>query len=103
MKLPNLKLFATTILSLGVMTFINAQQTETRPQENSLLTAALKKAEESASKSIFFINKEESNIEAVKKVPYGNIKNVMVLTDDKIKKKFKEKGITQIVMVNTKN
>ena len=102
MKFPNLKLFAITVFTLGAMTFANAQQTETKTQENSLLVAALKKAEESASKSIFYIDKEESSIEAVKKVLYENIKNVMVLTDDKIKKKFKEKGITQIVMVNTK-
>jgi hypothetical protein len=102
MKLPNLKLFTITIFTLGAMTFANAQQAETKPQENSLLESALKKSEESASKSLFYIDKVESNFEAVKKVPSENIKYVMVLTDDKIKKKFKEKGITQVVMVTTK-
>jgi hypothetical protein len=102
MKLPNLKLFTITIFTLGAMAFANAQQAETKPQENSLLVAALKKSEESASKSLFYIDKVESNFEAVKKIPSENIKYVMVLTDDKIKKKFKEKGITQVVMVTTK-
>jgi len=103
MKLPNLKLFTITIFTLGAMSFANAQQAETKPQENSLLVAALKKSEESPGKSIFCINKTESNVEAIKKVPSENIKYVMVLTDDKIKKKLKEKGITQVVTVVTKN
>ena len=103
MKLLNLKLFILAVFTLGAMNFANAQKVEAKPQENSLLVAALKKAEASASTSVFYINEKESSIEAVKKVPYENIKNVMVLTDDKIKKKFKEKGIMQVVMVNTKH
>jgi len=103
MKLPSLKLFTITIFTLGVTTFVNAQQTEAKSKENSLLVAALKKSEESPSKSIFYINKKESSFETVKNVPSENIKYVMVLTDDKIKKKFKEKGIAQVVMITTKD
>ena len=102
MRLPNLKLLVTTIFTLGVMTSVNAQQAKAKPQENSLLAAALKKSQESPTKSLFYIDNVESTFDAVKEVPSENIKNVMVLTDDKIKKKFKEKGVTQIVMVNTK-
>ncbi len=102
MKLPNLKLLATAIFTLGVMAFATAQQAETTTQGNSLLEAALKRSESAESKSLFYIDKVETTMEAVKKVPSENIKYVMVLTDDKIKKKFKEKGITQIVMVTTK-
>jgi hypothetical protein len=52
MKLPNLKLLVTTIFTLGVMTSVNAQQAKAKPQENSLLAAALKKSQESPSKSL---------------------------------------------------
>ena len=103
MKLPNLKLFITTVFTLGLMTFASAQQSETKPQENSLLEAALKRSEAKSENSLFYINKAETNIEAVRKVPSENIKYVMVLKDDKIKKKYKEKGITQIIMITTKN
>ena len=103
MKLPNLKLLITSVFTIGVMTFVNAQQSESQSKENSLLEAALKRSGEASSKSLFYINKSETNIEAVKKVPSENIKYVMILTGDDIKKKFREKGITQIVMVTTKD
>lgn len=103
MKLPNLKLFVTAVFTLGVMTFINAQQSEIKTEENSLLEAALKRSDAKSSNSLFYLNKVETNIDAVKKVPSENIKYVMVLTGNDVKKKFRDKGITQIVMVTTKD
>lgn len=103
MKQTNLKLFLTAVFTLGLMTLTNAQQSETKSQENSLLEAALKRSEAKSENSLFYINKAETNIETVRKIPSENIKYVMVLKDDKIRKKYREKGITQVVMVTTKN
>ncbi len=103
MKLPNLKLFVTAAFTLGLMTFVTAQQSETKAQENSLMEAALKRSEAKSENSLFYIDKAEADLETVKNIPSENIKYVMVLKDDKIKKKFKGKGITQVVMITTKN
>lgn len=103
MKIPNFKLLITAVFTFGVMTVANAQQTEVKTRENSLLEASLKKADAKSENSLFYINKKETDIETVKKIPAKDIKYVMVLKDDKIRKKFKEKGITQIVMITTKS
>ncbi|PVV62141.1 hypothetical protein DD829_00295 [Chryseobacterium sp. HMWF035] len=93
----------TAVFTFGVMTVANAQQTEVKTRENSLLEASLKSADAKSENSLFYINKKETDIETVKKIPAEDIKYVMVLKDDKIRKKFKEKGITQIVMITTKS
>lgn len=102
MKLSRLKLFATVIFIFGVITLVDAQQSD-RAEENSLLAAALKKSETAELKSVFYIDKSETTIDAVKKVPLDQIKYVMVLTGDDIKKKLRAKGFEQVVMITTKN
>ncbi len=37
MKIPNFKLLITAVFTFGVMTVANAQQTEVKTRENSLL------------------------------------------------------------------
>ncbi|MFC3161532.1 hypothetical protein SAMN05443633_101631 [Chryseobacterium arachidis] len=103
MKLQNLRQLATAILIFGISVTAHAQQSEVQTERNSLLEAALKRSEEPTSKSVFFINKTQSDIETVKNIPSKNVKSVKVLIGDNVKKKFREKGINQLVMVTTKD
>ena len=102
MKFSKLKSFVAVILTVSSMAFVNAQLTKPTAPENALLTAAIKRAETPKTKSVFYIDRKETTLDAVKNVSGDEVKGVKVLMGNDISKKWRAKGVTQIVMVTTK-
>lgn len=103
-------LFAGILLSFAMSATSFAQesapaQSDLAIHSNSLLGNTVKKHEESPeldAKTLVFIDKKESTIEALKQLKASEVKNVKVLQNDSVKKKYREKGITETISVQTK-
>ncbi|MNU15170.1 hypothetical protein D3C71_32960 [compost metagenome] len=108
-----MKTFSRLILSTAfVMTlaisntaFAQGTKNELAINTNSLLGNTVKRHEASPelkASTLILINKNESSLEALKELKGEDVKGVKVLLDDSVKKKFREKGIKEIISVTTK-
>lgn len=105
--LSRLILSTAFVMALAISNTAFAQETknELAINTNSLLGNTVKRHEESPelkATTLIFIDKNESSLEDLKELKGDNIKGVKVLLDDSIKKKFREKGIKEIISVTTK-
>lgn len=95
------------VMTLAISNTAFAQETknELAINTNSLLGNTVKRHEASPelkTSTLIFINKNESSLEALKELKGEDVKGVKVLLDDSVKKKFREKGIKEIISVTTK-
>lgn len=93
------------ILAISNTAFAQETKNELAINTNSLLGNTVKRHEASPelkSSTLILINKNESSLEALKELKGEDVKGVKVLLDDSIKKKFREKGIKEIISVTTK-
>lgn len=95
------------VMTLAISNTAFAQETknELAINTNSLLGNTVKRHEASPelkASTLILINKNESSLEALKELRGENVKGVKVLLDDSVKKKFREKGIKEIISVTTK-
>ncbi|OBW40675.1 hypothetical protein AB670_02968 [Chryseobacterium sp. MOF25P] len=93
------------ILAISNTAFAQETKNELAINTNSLLGNTVKRHEASPelkSSTLILINKNESSLEALKELKGEDMKGVKVLLDDSIKKKFREKGIKEIISVTTK-
>ncbi|WP_159474167.1 hypothetical protein [Chryseobacterium sp. 18068] len=95
------------VMTLAISNTAFAQETknELAINTNSILGNTVKRHEASPelkASTLILINKNESSLEALKELRGENVKGVKVLLDDSVKKKFREKGIKEIISVTTK-
>ncbi|MCD0478020.1 hypothetical protein LPB90_06100 [Chryseobacterium sp. LC2016-29] len=95
------------VMTLAISNTAFAQETknELAINTNSLLGNTVKRHEASPelkTSTLILINKNESSLEALKELKGEDVKSVKVLLDDSVKKKFREKGIKEIISVTTK-
>jgi len=95
------------VMTLAISNTAFAQETknELAINTNSLLGNTVKRHEASPelkTSTLILINKNESSLEALKELKGEDVKGVKVLLDDSVKKKFREKGIKEIISVTTK-
>lgn len=100
-------LSATLVMTLAVLNIAFGQEmkSELAIHTNSLLGNTVKRHEASPelkAATLILINKKESTLEDLKELKDDDVKNVKVLLDDSVKKKFREKGIKEIISVTTK-
>ena len=100
-------LSAAFVMTLAISNTAFAQETknELAINTNSLLGNTVKRHEASPelkTSTLILINKNESSLEALKELKGEDVKGVKVLLDDSVKKKFREKGIKEIISVTTK-
>ncbi|MEG1592173.1 hypothetical protein [Chryseobacterium sp.] len=105
--LSRLILSTAFVITLAISNTAFAQETknELAINTNSLLGNTVKRHEASPelkSSTLILINKNESSLEALKELVGEDVKGVKILLDDSIKKKFREKGIKEIISVTTK-
>ncbi len=105
--LSRLILSTAFVMTLAISNTAFAQETknELAINTNSLLGNTVKRHEASPelkASTLILINKNESSLEALKELRGENVKGVKVLLDDSVKKKFREKGIKEIISVTTK-
>jgi hypothetical protein len=105
--LSRLILSTAFVMTLAISNTAFAQETknELAINTNSLLGNTVKRHEvspELKASTLILINKNESSLEALKELRGENVKGVKVLLDDSVKKKFREKGIKEIISVTTK-
>ncbi|WP_175622226.1 hypothetical protein [Chryseobacterium schmidteae] len=105
--LSRLILSTAFVMTLAISNTAFAQETknELAINTNSLLGNTVKRHEASPelkASTLILINKNESSLEALKELKGEDVKGVKVLLDDSVKKKFKEKGIKEIISVTTK-
>ncbi|REC51339.1 hypothetical protein DRF62_17465 [Chryseobacterium piscium] len=92
-------------LAISNTAFAQETKNELAINTNSLLGNTVKRHEASPelkASTLILINKNESSLEALKELRGENVKGVKVLLDDSVKKKFREKGIKEIISVTTK-
>ena len=100
-------LSATVVMTLANSTNACAQKTKNalEIQTNSLLQETIKRHETSPqlkSTTLILIDKAESSLSDLKELKGNDVKNVRVLMNDSVKKKYKEKGIKELISVTTK-
>ena len=105
--LSRLILSAAFVVTLAISNTAFAQETknELAINTNSLLGNTVKRHEASPElkgTTLILINKNESSLEDLKELKGDNVKGVKVLLNDSVKKKFREKGIKEIISVTTK-
>lgn len=105
--LSRLILSTAFVMTLAISNTAFAQETknELAINTNSLLGNTVKRHEASPelkTTTLILINKNESSLEALKELKREDVKGVKVLLDDSVKKKFREKGIKEIISVTTK-
>lgn len=105
--LSRLILSTAFVMTLAISNTAFAQETknELTISTNSLLENTIKRFEASPelkTSTLILINKNESSLEALKELKGEDVKGVKVLLDDSVKKKFREKGIKEIISVTTK-
>lgn len=92
-------------LAISNTAFAQENKNELAIHTNSLLGETVKRHEASPelkTSTLILINKNESSLEALKQLKGEDVKGVKVLLDDSVKKKFREKGIKEIISVTTK-
>ncbi|MCX8530997.1 hypothetical protein [Chryseobacterium luquanense] len=100
-------LSATFVMALGITNIAFAQETKNdlAINTNSLLGNTVKRHEASPelkSSTLILIDKVESSLSDLKELKGDHVKNVKVLLNDSVKKKYKEKGIKELISVTTK-
>jgi len=95
------------VMTLAISNTAFAQETknELAINTNSLLGNTVKRHEASPelkATTLIFIDKNESSLEDLKELKGDHVKGVKVLLDDSAKKKFRQKGIKEIISVTTK-
>lgn len=102
-----LAISGTFVMTLAISNIAFAQETKNTLaiETNSLLGNTVKRHEafpELKAVTLILINKNESSLADLKELKGDDIKNVKVLLDDSVKKKYKEKGIKEFISVTTK-
>ena len=105
--LSRLVLSSTFVMTLAISNNAFAQETKNALaiETNSLLGNTVKRHEASPelkSVTLILIDKKESSLEDLKELKGDHVKNVKVLMNDSVKKKYKEKGIKELISVTTK-
>lgn len=105
--LSKLVLSVTFVMTLAISNNAFAQETKNALaiETNSLLGNTVKRHEASPelkSVTLILIDKKESSLEDLKELKGTDVKNVKVLMNDSVKKKYKEKGIKELISVTTK-
>lgn len=100
-------LSATVVMTLANSNNFFAQKAKNdlEIQTSSLLQETIKRHETSPelkSTTLILINKVESSLSDLKELKENDVKNVKVLMNDSVKKKYKEKGIKELIFVTTK-
>lgn len=92
-------------LAISNTAFAQESKNEFTISTNSLLENTIKRLEispELKTSTLILINKNESSLEDLKELKGEDVKGVKVLLDNSVKKKFREKGIKEIISVTTK-
>lgn len=105
--LSRLVLSATFVMTLAISNNAFAQETKNALaiETNSLLGNTVKRHEASPelkATTLILIDKVESSLSDLKELKGDDVKNVKVLMNDSVKKKYKEKGIKELISVTTK-
>lgn len=105
--LSRLVLSVTFVMTLAISNTTFAQETKNdlAIHTNSLLGNTVKRHEASPelkASTLILIDKVESSLSDLKELKGYHVKNVKVLLDDLIKKKYKEKGIKELISFTTK-
>ncbi|MFC7345503.1 hypothetical protein ACFQO9_02085 [Chryseobacterium zhengzhouense] len=105
--LSRLVLSTTFIMTLAISNKAFAQETKNTLaiETNSLLGNTVKRHEASPelkATTLILIDKVESSLSDLKELKGDDVKNIKVLMNDSVKKKYKEKGIKELISVTTK-
>lgn len=105
--LSRLVLSATFVMTLAISNKAFAQETKSdlAIHTNSLLGNTVKRHEASPelkATTLILIDKVESSLSDLKELKGDDVKNIKVLMNDSVKKKYKEKGIKELISVTTK-
>lgn len=105
--LSRLILSATFVMTLAISNNAFAQETKSdlAIHTNSLLGNTVKRYEASPelkATTLILIDKVESSLSDLKELKGDDVKNIKVLMNDSVKKKYKEKGIKELISVTTK-
>lgn len=105
--LSRLVLSATFVMTLAISNNAFAQETKNTLaiETNSLLGNTVKRHEASPelkATTLILIDKVESSLSDLKELKGDDVKNIKVLMNDSVKKKYKEKGIKELISVTTK-
>lgn len=105
--LSRLVLSATFVMTLAISNNAFAQKTKNTLaiETNSLLGNTVKRHEASPelkATTLILIDKVESSLSDLKELKGDDVKNIKVLMNDSVKKKYKEKGIKELISVTTK-
>ncbi|MCX8524513.1 hypothetical protein OF897_11375 [Chryseobacterium formosus] len=105
--LSRLVLSVTFVMTLAISNTTFAQETKNdlAIHTNSLLGNTVKRHEASPelkASTLILIDNVESSLSDLKELKGDHVKNVKILLDDSIKKKYKEKGIKELISVTTK-
>ena len=105
--LSRLVLSAAFVMTLAISNNAFAQETNNSLaiETNSLLGNTVKRHEASPelkATTLILIDKVESSLSDLKELKGDDVKNIKVLMNDSVKKKYKEKRIKEIISVTTK-
>jgi len=105
--LSRLVLSAAFVMTLAISNNAFAQETKNTLaiETNSLLGNTVKRHEASPelkATTLILIDKVESSLSDLKELKGDDVKNIKVLMNDSVKKKYKEKGIKEFISVTTK-
>lgn len=105
--LSRLILSSTFVMTLAISNTAFAQETknELAINTNSLLGNTVKRHEASPelkATTLILIDKNESSIDDLKELKGDNVKNVKVLMNESLKRKYINKGIKEVIAVTTK-
>ncbi|MGI9649876.1 hypothetical protein [Chryseobacterium sp. RLHN22] len=105
--LSRLVLSAAFVMTLAISNNAFAQETKNTLaiETNSLLGNTVKRHEASPelkATTLILIDKVESSLSDLKGLKGDDVKNIKVLMNDSVKKKYKEKGIKELISVTTK-
>lgn len=105
--LSRLVLSATFVMTLAISNNAFAQETKNTLaiETNSLLGNTVKRHEASPelkATTLILIDNVESSLSDLKELKGDDVKNIKVLMNDSVKKKYKEKGIKELISVTTK-
>jgi len=92
-------------LASSTSAFAQKTKNDLEIQTNSLLQETIKRHETSPqlkSTTLILIDKAESSLSDLKGLKGNDVKNIKVLMNDSVKKKYKEKGIKELISITTK-
>lgn len=105
--LPRLAISATFVAILAISNTAVAQETKNdlAIETNSLLGDTVKRHEASPelkAVTLILIDKKESSLDDLKELKGDHLRNVKVLLNDSVQKKYKKRGIKELISVTTK-